>query len=1300
MPTYSIAQLPPPSTWQEFEIICRDLWEKIWNDTNTKRNGRQGQAQHGVDVYGRPNRGKQWAGIQCKGKDNYANKILTEEELEKEVEKAESFEPTLSEFIVTTTGPKDQKVETLARKITEKHLESNSFSVDVWGWEDIVNKLAEFPELLEKHYPQFIIKSDPKEILAPEYQAVLDDSRDLTKKYMPKEALNILKKLKHRSWENAKPILKYRILTCMGLAKLKMGKSKDAGKLLIKALKYNLDDEKAIYYCAVGHLVLDQLDDAYKLGEKLIKIDKTNDDGYFIVIQAAPATETFDNVLSRIPEINQNSSKVAHSLSHLAARKNDLKNAEKWLKIAIENDEENSPYVKRDLGEILFTIVRRDDKVYTGQISDSQRNKLKDALKYFNEAWRTIVHTETREYNVDWVISLSAIKELLGDLEGSIGDMQAALEIEPENIMIKENIAILIYKNPNKNNQEAINILNEIPDEDKTPQASMLLAELLKNENNYNDSERILKTLLKNDLSEEQLERVRKLLLDVYIKFKRIEEAKRVCKSLCKSDPKNISNIVYKARISKLYDVDNAITLLEKAKTYITDSTPLQHLLLLADEFYYLGMHKEAITIYEKSVDINLNTNLTHRLIDSYYKLGEIGIALKICKKLRENYKKPLEYVSELEISIYNEIDDLEATKNLIKDYLKIFPNNLEMEINQAFIDLRSNNLEDVDSFLNSPLDLEKMTLRHFIGIVKLYNIRDFNEQKWLGLLYEMRRKYFNEYLAHAEYIQNFLSRERKIEISPLLVDLGTAVCIENHGKEEWFILEEKNDIDIKLGEINPKHPLFDQLKDKKVDDEIIINEHSLSPQKGKIIAIKNKYVHALHESMNLINYSPKDFGMSLFSLNGDKEKMFDPYFDVLKEKHKTDNQIETIFMENWIPVGTFSEMGHSNVLDTWLYLANNFNIVLRCYTNSPEENSSIWLLKDNNRLIIDLVSLFTIHETNTKENIIKTFGKLGIAQSSMDVLNQVLYETSLYRGREYINTAWIDGRPTYQKVTAEDTEKRIEYIEKLIKWTNSNCEILPCNAALEMNKNKRLKYSKALGKSFMDTILIASEKGNLLYSDDAPLRRIAYTEFHINGIWTQATLMECLERNNLEKSVYDEAIVKLICFNYQHLFLNEDIILKSAELSEWLPLYPFSRVIGKIFINKPSAVAKMLNKFLFKLFKKKIPNERQNYLISYLISLILSNKEGYNTLVFLATEITLTINERYLNIINSNSSKDPISSSSTSSEKYVANVNTGIFHYLECSHVKKIKEKNKVYFNTSEAAKNARYKPCKRCNH
>ena len=67
-------QIRKPENWQDFEKLCKKLWGEIWNCPDTiKRNGRLGQSQRGVDVYGIPKGESHYYGIQCKGKNDYTN---------------------------------------------------------------------------------------------------------------------------------------------------------------------------------------------------------------------------------------------------------------------------------------------------------------------------------------------------------------------------------------------------------------------------------------------------------------------------------------------------------------------------------------------------------------------------------------------------------------------------------------------------------------------------------------------------------------------------------------------------------------------------------------------------------------------------------------------------------------------------------------------------------------------------------------------------------------------------------------------------------------------------------------------------------------------------------------------------------------------------------------------------------------------------------------------------------------------------------------------------------------------------
>lgn len=154
MPIAKTSQLPPPESWEEFESLCCDLFALIWKDPLARKNGRQGQPQNGVDIYGQPNGGADYAGVQAKNKSVGLSK-LTVGELRAEALKARNFDPPISQFIVATTDPTDAKLQAEARKLDSENRKAGLFPVSVLGWGDITRLLANHPELLERYYPEF-----------------------------------------------------------------------------------------------------------------------------------------------------------------------------------------------------------------------------------------------------------------------------------------------------------------------------------------------------------------------------------------------------------------------------------------------------------------------------------------------------------------------------------------------------------------------------------------------------------------------------------------------------------------------------------------------------------------------------------------------------------------------------------------------------------------------------------------------------------------------------------------------------------------------------------------------------------------------------------------------------------------------------------------------------------------------------------------------------------------------------------------------------------------------------------------
>ena len=133
-----------PENWQDFESLCKKLWGEIWDiPTRIKKNGRSGQPQSGVDIYGIPEGEEKYWGIQCKGKDDYSNAKLTKKEIDDEISKAMTFKPELAVFTFATTMNKDSVIEEYVRIKNIESQKQGRFEILLYCWEDICDLIEE-----------------------------------------------------------------------------------------------------------------------------------------------------------------------------------------------------------------------------------------------------------------------------------------------------------------------------------------------------------------------------------------------------------------------------------------------------------------------------------------------------------------------------------------------------------------------------------------------------------------------------------------------------------------------------------------------------------------------------------------------------------------------------------------------------------------------------------------------------------------------------------------------------------------------------------------------------------------------------------------------------------------------------------------------------------------------------------------------------------------------------------------------------------------------------------------------------
>ncbi|WP_108523163.1 hypothetical protein [Bradyrhizobium algeriense] len=155
MSLLAATQIPKPADEQAFERASVALWRGLLGDPNVQRNGRRGQRQNGVDLFGVRNGDPGYhVGIQCKL--NSDGHVLTADEVRDEVRKALMFRPELREYFIITTAPDDVALQELARELSlEQTTKGRSILIYVWGWTTLEGRISERADARKQFDPDY-----------------------------------------------------------------------------------------------------------------------------------------------------------------------------------------------------------------------------------------------------------------------------------------------------------------------------------------------------------------------------------------------------------------------------------------------------------------------------------------------------------------------------------------------------------------------------------------------------------------------------------------------------------------------------------------------------------------------------------------------------------------------------------------------------------------------------------------------------------------------------------------------------------------------------------------------------------------------------------------------------------------------------------------------------------------------------------------------------------------------------------------------------------------------------------------
>ncbi len=243
---------------------------------------------------------------------------------------------------------------------------------------------------------------------------------------------------------------------------------------------------------------------------------------------------------------------------------------------------------------------------------------------------------------------------------------------------------------------------------------------------------------------------------------------------------------------------------------------------------------------------------------------------------------------------------------------------------------------------------------------------------------------------------------------------------------------------------------------------------------------------YATHKSAAMFeSYFPDAQGFSLLNLtmaqNPDAEEKvdFSPLFDMVDRQHQHLTQVLALYKTGPLTIGALAKLLHKNPIEAWGLLVNKPDIGVRCATGDPREiaDARRVLTTESPRLVADITTLMTLHGVDIANEVVEIFGKIAIAQSTIDQVTDLINSRKGI-GEKGFMTVGKEGE-AYVKadITAEQIQKNSAYLQAIFDWIQLHCDVIPCEEALTLDSGQRQKLYDLFGADAIDSVLLAKQE-------------------------------------------------------------------------------------------------------------------------------------------------------------------------------------------------------------------------------
>jgi tetratricopeptide (TPR) repeat protein len=1179
MPTFSSVSIPKPKDWQAFERDARLLFEFSLNDPHIQNNGRVGQPQHGVDIFGRRGGLGGYVGIQCKGKDADYGGSVTEAELRAEVQKSAGFQPPISEFILITTAPDDAAIQRVARELDEEVRRSGrAVKISVWGWGRIQQEIVRFPEAIKAFHPDaspftdVIIEQNDQikelvkqhsielrrvdeRVLAIESRLMqmqlgtvgsaaseaaldrhiheeIDSYRDMINRGRPSTAIELLTALQGRLVASSSARVRFRIVANIAVAHHRRGELDAAARLFAEAYELSPNDPGAISNKIAALLIENRTQEAHSLAVDALARLSDNPDIALQRLQALDATEDFDTVWSSLStSVIEKSPLRLRRILFLRERRDP-----QWrslLETAILADPNNPVLRGLEAHSILQRVTDVDETALGALAGDSpNRAELARAAAEFESLW---ANSLGKELEPDWASAHN------GGLAASIGDLGTCARLlddalargTPVEESKKLRLSVFVR---NGQHAEAIALADTL---DLTPRNAIFRADLRVKSQPAAARELLASRATFTDRRD--VVAAAQIYIDSLLNEGKYEdavsEANRL-EAVLPDDP--LSALSLYLVYSTQGDASAASYLYEAIKRLKSETDYFERF-LVAQTLESAGKFDEVVHLLDNRVTLVRDSPALRLLISAAANADRRSTLHKILSALPTEVLE-IPFYLRVRAALAIRLGNVADAEEYVRAYLWIRPRSLEVQLQLLHILARQEKGGDLRVEVARPASNFDGTAEDFVVLAQLKEAHgDWREAHELA--YRMWINNQNSAAVSIRYVGVFLrpGHSTDLDPAPTIVSENMAVSLrERNGSSDVFVIEPDATLRPTPKHISTQHRVAEQLLGKRLGDEVTLADGS----KVKIEWIKPKQLHALHQIMeNFQRLFPETEGLERVDFSPTQADGLQPIFERVRSRHDVIQQAFAQYAKGQIPIAILARSVGSDPVDTLRGLIEAKQKIIVCDGTQPERNAAFSAIKANSRgCVVDALTLQVIWGLNLKSAVESVCGTIGITEHTVARVQEKIHEIEQRLGEPDMSLFVRDGQLFREEISPEQKRYHITKLREQRDWIAA-LEMVPSRGLYDPSSEFR-NLARTFGQSLSDDLLAAQGSNRLFVSEDRAMRLLAITEFGVGASWLQPILMKAEQGGFMSRGDYNSAILGFIKMGLEFMSVDAQLLV------------------------------------------------------------------------------------------------------------------------------------------------------------